>query len=245
MSFEFPPNDADPRKRHLRLVQWVFEGYHEHTRNFLEQLDREGPGLNKVTMDRLIAGGERMLASFGDVIAMLRNWETADGLEAMKLAVVLELVTAVDKLTRQVVERAKVLALTAEEAQWEVGDYLADDLRKFTKELKEREKEYRGDIAYLQRLVGTQTPGLCELDLDVMAWGMEDNREILTLDIARIRAWMKEGKDRDAAGLAAVSGCEVLLGLCGEVVRLIAMLRGHTVDRLLVAKPGAPTAPVN
>ena len=103
-----------------------------------------------------------------------------------------------------------------------------------------------------------------------MAWDMEDNREILSLDIARIRAWMKVGKDRDAAGLAAISGCELLLGLCGEVVRLIAiverakvlaltaeepqweagdyladMLRGHSVDRFLVAKPGAPTPPVN
>lgn len=243
--YEFPPDDADPRRRHLAFVQRVFEGYHEHCRRFISHLDREGAGLSKRMLERLALAADRLLGTFAEVIAMLRSWETADGLEAIRLAAVLELVTAVDKLDRQIIARAKVLAGDAKD---ELSSELFDgesDLLAFTTQMVVREEGYRQQIMYLNRALDLPRPVLSEMDLDVMAWEVEDAKEVLTDNIAGIEAWTKRNPARDVKALAATTACQEMLDCCAEVVRMIAMLRGHTLDKVLVAKPGAATAPVN
>lgn len=245
MTFEWPPVEADPRKRHLALVQHVFEGYHDHTRRFLALLDSDGSAQSKRTLERLVVAAERLLGSFADVIAMLRSWETADGLEAIRLAVVLELVIAVDKLNRQVIARAKVLSVNAEDEPPPVELDVGAELRTLTEGLLAREESYREQIASLNVILDRRKPVLCEMDLDVMAWEMEDGRDILNGNVERIRRWAKDHPARDVEARAAIDVCKSLLGCCAEVVRMVSMLRGHTIDRFLVTKPGAPKAPVN
>jgi len=227
------------------MVQRVFESYHDHIRKFLALLDSEGSEQSKLTLERLVVAAERELGTFAEVIAMLKAWETADGMEAIQLAVTLELVTAVDKLNRRVVERAKVLAHTAEDAPAPSEINVGEQLQTLTDLLPGREALFTEHILHLNQLLEQRKPVLSEMDLDVMAWQMEDGRGMLTGNIERIRRWAKNNADREVEALAAIQGCEALFGYSAEVVRMIAMLRGHTVDGLLLAKPGAAKPPVN
>jgi hypothetical protein len=142
--FEWSPVEADPRKRHLAMVQGVFERYHDHTRRFLATLDSEGSVQPKRTLERLIIAAERLLGSFAGVIAMLKSWDTADGLEAIRLAVVLELVTAVDKQNRKIIARAKVLVGDAEDDPPPPALGVGEELQTLTARLLEREESYLG-----------------------------------------------------------------------------------------------------